>query len=178
MFVFPVGGVAGGFLTGLGGMSLLWVLIPKVNIDVTQFKWTHWAGALSTYFLVFLTVWVVLCNPPFNDFASPEIREVRVSWDGGLTWDNVTASALGGGLEAVMKNSTRMIVRAQVTDNVGVDASTVTVARGSEAPQPMSTPGNQIFEFSFTDVSKFNTFTITATDINGNSHAGYSFTLA
>ena len=175
LFVVPVGGVAGGFLTGLGGMALLWFLLPMVKIDVSPFKWTHWAGVMSTYFLVFLAAWVVLCNPPFSDFATPEIRHVQVSWDDGLTWNNVTTSALGGSLEVLKPaNATDMIVRAQVTDNVEVNQGTVMIVRGQES-RVMSPQANQYFNCTFTNVVQNNVFTITASDINGNVNEGYSF---
>lgn len=176
VFVVPVGGVLGGLLAGLSGMALLYFLIPLLRIDTKAFKWTHWAGAMSTYFMVFLAIWVILCNPPFNDFAHPEIRDVQVSWDGGLTWNAVNSSALGGSLEVQRPgNSTSMIVRAEVTDNVELNVGTIMIARGSQTPTLMASSGNNLFQYSYAGVNQLEFFTITASDINGNLNEGYSF---
>lgn len=178
MFVVPVGGVWGGLMAGLGGMAILWYILPSTKIDTKSFKWTHWAGALSTYFLVFLMVWVIVCNPPFNDFAHPEIRNVQVSWDGSITWVNVTETDLGGSMVVQWPgNVTNMTVRAQVTDNVDVDVSTVMITRDSNEPVLMSESNNQYFEYTFTNVGQVGLFKITAVDVNGNINEGYSFTL-
>lgn len=179
MFVVPVGGVFGGLMAGLAGMTLLYFLIPLIKIDVKPFKWTHWAGAMSTYFMVFLAIWVILCNPPFNDFAHPEIRNVQVSWDSGLTWTAVNVSALGGNMEVVRPvNSTNMIVRAEVTDNVELNVGTVMISGTSHPSALMISSGNNYFDYAFGSVSSFETFTITASDTHDNLNEGYIFSLS
>ncbi|MFO7619185.1 MAG: hypothetical protein R6W91_05965 [Thermoplasmata archaeon] len=176
MFVMPVGGFSGGILAGLAGIGIIWVLIPKTGIDVAPFKPMQWVGVMSTYFLVFLAVWVMLCNPPFNDLASPEIRKVQVMWDGGSA--NVTASGLGSFEAHIPANVTDITVRAQVTDNTAVDINTVRIAWGEQSGQTMTQTSNVIlFESTISNVTQFQTFTITASDTNGNAHDGYAFTL-
>jgi hypothetical protein len=151
----------------------VYILLPLVKIDIKPFKWTHWAGVMSTYFLVFLTVWVVLCNPPFNDFASPEIRDVRVSWDGGSTWANVTLTSGSSGVK-VPATATSVIIRAQVTDNVELSVNTVMISKGAQSPVMMAQTSNSIlFEYN-SAVAQFDVFTITASDTNGRS-ASYKF---
>jgi hypothetical protein len=174
MFIVPVGGVAAGFMAGITGIAFVYILLPLVKIDIKPFKITHWAGIMSTYFLVFLAVWVVLCNPPFNDYASPDIRSVKVSCDGGTTWANVT-SISGSYSVKVPTNVTTLIIRAQVTDNVEVNVNTVMISKGASTilmTQP-STSNPILFESS-SSVALFDVFTITASDTNGNS-ASYKF---
>jgi hypothetical protein len=173
MFIVPVGGVAAGFMAGITGIAFIYILLPIVKIDVKPFKWTHWAGVMSTYFLVFLAVWVVLCNPPFNDFASPEFRDVRVSWDGGSTWANVSVTSGSFGVK-VPANVTSLIIRAQVTDNVELNVNSVMISRGTQSPALMAQTSNSIIFESSSTVAQFDVFTITASDTNGQS-ASYKF---
>jgi len=176
MFIMPVGGIGGGFIAGLGGMSFLWFLLPYTKIDVKKFKPMAWAGVFSTYFLVFLTVWVVLCNPPFADMATPEIREVQVTWSGGSV--NVTESDMGSLEAQIPTNVTSVTVRAQVTDNTAVAAGTVMIEHSGAAAVPMTQTSNPIiFECTFSGVDQFDTFRIFATDTEGNTHEGYAFTI-
>lgn len=173
MFIVPVGGVAAGFMAGITGIAFVYILLPMVKIDIKPFKWTHWAGIMSTYFLVFLAAWVVLCNPPFNDFASPDIRAVTVSWDGGATWANVTATSGSFSFKAPA-NATTFIIRAQVTDNVELNVNSVMISRGAQPAAMMTQTTNSIIFESTSPVAMFDAFTITASDTNGNS-ASYKF---
>ncbi|MBA3046396.1 MAG: hypothetical protein FP824_09325 [Euryarchaeota archaeon] len=176
VFVMPVGGFSGGLLAGLAGIGILWFLLPILKIDVAPFKPMQWAGVMSTYFLVFLAVWVVLCNPPFNDFATPEIRDVQVSWDGGYA--NVTTSELDVMEALIPNNATNITIRAQVTDNKDLNKDSVRISYSTHDPIPMSNPGGEhIFESSFSDIDEYTMFTIRASDANDNDHEGYTFTL-
>jgi len=178
LFVMPVGGVAGGFLTGLGGMSILWFLLPILKIDVKSFKWTQSAGVLSTHFLVFLAVWVVACNPPFNDFASPVIEDVQVSWGSG-SWMNVTLSDAGEWEVIKPANVTgNMTVSAVVTDNQDLNKDNVTIQFSNNLD--LMTAGLSEEQDTFTSpaypsIVAGNYFIITAYDRNGNTPTVFEF---
>jgi hypothetical protein len=174
MFVMPVGGVAGGFLAGLGGMSVLWFLLPMLKIDVRSFKWTQSAGVLSTHFLVFLAVWVVACNPPFNDFASPTVSDVQVSWGWGSVYVNETAS---GNIAKIPGNVTEVTVTAQVTDNVGILDGTVNITRGSQVFAMVKADDEGHYTYAFSNVVPVENFSIGAVDINGKVNSGYTFSI-
>jgi hypothetical protein len=182
MYIVPVGGVAAGFMAGITGIAFLYILLPMVKIDITPFKITHWAGVMSTYFLVFLTVWVVLCNPPFNDFADPVISDVHVSWDGGYA----NVSAMGSQEAKIPKNITITNIRifAQVTDNVKINTATVKITHGNQTFDmniPISNqnfteiPGipyqnGNYFSYDFPYVvTTIESFTIMVSDTNGHS---------
>ena len=180
MFTISVGGPGGGFLIGLAGISLLWFILPLFNVDVRAFKITHWLGAISTYFFLFLAVWVMLCNPPFNDFASPSIRNVEVSWDGGDTWINVNASATGGMVAEMPNNltaNTTMIIQAQVADNVELNVNTVTIQAGAGTTVIMTSMGDYLFQFEEINPIAGLYFTISASDTSGNDPATYDFNI-
>ncbi len=177
MFVMPIGGFGGSLLIGLGGIGMLWFLLPILSIDVKPFKPMQWGGVMSTYFLVFLAVWVVLCNPPFNDIATPEIGEVQVFWEGGYA--NVTESPMGVMEATIPANVTSITVRAQVTDNMAVNVNTVMISQGSGTELRMTQTSNPIlFEAALDNVDKFQTIEITAADTKGNLNEGFSFTIA
>ena len=182
MFTQPVGGAGGGFLMGLAGISLLWFILPLFKVDVRAFKITHWLGAISTYFFLFLAVWVMLCNPPFNDFASPSITGVEVSWDDGATWVNVNASATGGMVIQMPSNATTnttMIVQAQVTDNVELNVNTVTIQTGDGTPVLMNqSPDDEtLFQFEVLNPQASLYFTISGSDTSGNDPGTFEFSV-
>jgi hypothetical protein len=175
MFIMPVGGTAAGLMAGVAGIGILWFLLPLLRIDVKPFKPMQWAGVMSTYFLVFLTVWVVACNPPFNDIASPEIQKIQVSWGWGSS--NVTASEMGSLEATIPANVTTITIRAQVTDNVKVDSSSVRITSGSSTIPMPQTSNPIIYEITYDYVDQFQNFKITAIDVNGNANEGLTFTI-
>ena len=180
MFTLPVGGAGGGLLVGMAGISFLWFILPLFGVDVKAFKITHWLGTISTYFFLFLAVWVMLCNPPFNDFASPSIRNLEVSWDGGDTWVNVNASATGSMVAELPINftaNTTMIVQAQVSDNVELNVNTVTIQTGDGTSVVMTSMGDNLFQFEVTKPTAGMFFTISASDTIGNDPATYNFNI-
>ena len=183
MLTLPVGGPGGGLLIGLAGISLMWFLLPMLKVNVKEFKITHWLGAISTYFFLFLAVWVMLCNPPFNDFASPAITGLEVSWDGG-DWEPINVSETGGMVFYMpVANTTAnatvnltIAVRAQVTDNENLDASSVMIDYGTGQVQ-MIAGADDYFTSDIPDPDESMYFVITASDANGNDPITYDFNL-
>jgi hypothetical protein len=176
MFVMPVGGAGGGLIAGLAGLSFLWFLMPLIKVDAKKFTPMNWAGIMGSYFLLFLAVWVVLCNPPFADMATPEVVDVEVIWTGGSV--HVNESAMGSLEARIPSNVTSVTVRAHVTDNTGVAAGSVMIERGSSSAQMVPVPSAEgMYEHTFSGVAQFDTFRITASDGEGNALEGYSFTI-
>ena len=176
MFTLPVGGPGGGLLIGLAGISLMWFLLPLLKVNVKEFKVTHWLGAISTYFFLFLAIWVMLCNPPFNDFASPAITNLEVSWDGG-DWEPINVSDAGGMVFYMPTNTTNVSIRAIVTDNQELDTSSVMIDWGTGTPVQMTNnPSNSdYFEYDVINPTTPMFFTITASDAKGNDPITYNF---
>ena len=178
MYTLPVGGAGGGLLIGLAGISLMWFLLPLLKVNIKEFKVTHWLGAISTYFFLFLAIWVMLCNPPFNDFASPAITNLEVSWDGG-EWEPIDTSN-GSRIFHIPANATgnlTMTVRAIVTDNDDLNANNVTIQIGAETPIVMTHTADS-FQYDVPDPAIPMHFKITAYDSNGNDPITYDFDLA
>ena len=178
MFTLPVGGAGGGLLIGFAGISLMWFLLPILKVDIKSFKVTHWLGAISTYFFLFLAIWVMLCNPPFNDFASPAITNLEVSWDGG-EWEPINVSNAGGMVFYMPTNVTNVSIRAIVTDNQDLNVASVNIDWGTGNPVQMTNyPLNtDYFEYDVVNLTTPMFFTITASDTEGNDPISYNFDL-
>lgn len=176
IFTLPVGGAGGGLLIGLAGISLMWFLLPLLKVNINEFKVTHWLGAISTYFFLFLAIWVMLCNPPFNDFASPAITNLEVSWDGG-EWEPINVTDAGGKVFYMSVNATNMSIRAIVTDNSDLDASSVMIDYGA-GPIQMTGATDDYFTLEVPNPVELMSLTITASDIKGNDPVSYTFSIA
>jgi len=179
MYTLPVGGAGGGLLIGIAGISFMWFILPLFKVDVKAFKITHWLGAISTYFFLFLAIWVMLCNPPFNDFASPAITGLEVSWDGGENWTAVNATSAGSLVINIPENATAnltLTVRAQVTDNSELDASSVMLDYGA-GPILMTAGADSYFSLEVPNPVELMSLTITASDMNGNDPASSTFSI-
>lgn len=176
MFTLPVGGAGGGLLIGLAGISLMWFLLPLLKVNINTFKITHWLGAISTYFFLFLAIWVMLCNPPFNDFASPAITNLEVSWDGG-EWEPINVSNTGGMVFYMPTNVTNVSIRAIVTDNQDLDVTSVMIDWGTGNPTQMTNNPSEsdYFEYDVINPTTPMFFTITAGDTSGNDPVTYNF---
>jgi len=179
MYTLPVGGAGGGLLIGIAGISFMWFILPLFKVDVKAFKITHWLGAISTYFFLFLAIWVMLCNPPFNDFASPAITGLEVSWDGGENWTAVNATSAGSLVINIPENATAnltLTVRAQVTDNSDLDLSSVMLDYGA-GPILMTAGADSYFSLEVPNPVELMSLTITASDMNGNDPASSTFSI-
>ena len=164
-----------GLVVGLAGIGIVWFLLPIIGIEVAGFKITHWLGVISTYFFLFLAIWVVLCNPPFSDKALPDIANVRVSWDGGDYLD-VDELGTGNSITIPTTNVTQMRIQAQVTDNVELNVNTVDIRMYDGTPLPMSQNAtfDYIFEHTVAAPAAGMSFTISAQDTNGHTNS-YTF---
>ena len=177
MFILPVGGAGGGLLIGLAGISLMWILLPLLKVDIKAFKITHWLGAISTYFFLFLAIWVMLCNPPFNDFASPAITGVEVSWDEGTSWHAVNYTESGSREISMPTNLTTnltMTVRAQVTDNAALNTGSVMIDYGT-GPVQMTAGADDYFTSPVPNPVALMSLTMSANDTNDNDPVSYTF---
>jgi hypothetical protein len=61
-------------IIGFVAVFTLPLLFKKLKIDLSDYEWKSWIGAGAIYFFIWLAVFIVLCNPPFSDFAEPEIE--------------------------------------------------------------------------------------------------------
>ena len=173
MFIMPVGGFGSGLMAGIAGIGILWFLLPLMNLDTKAFKPMNWAGIFSTYFMVFLAVWVISCNPPFNDFASPNVHGIQVGYAGSnntTTWVGLTASETGGSPYAkIVGSNITLTIQANVTDNGELNPDTVTIrVNRVNVTIPMEVQKGHVFKATIDNVLAGDSMVILAEDMNGN----------
>jgi hypothetical protein len=107
-----------GFLAVIVGILSLRYVYPYFGIDVEGFEKKTWFGNGAVLVFTWLSIWVLLLNPPFSDMASPDITNVQVSGNDGVNWtkavrDEQTLVSLSG-------PPYNVAIKAKVTDNVGI----------------------------------------------------------
>ncbi len=63
---------------GMFGIVFFKPLYQKFNIDTSKIDKKGWIKNFGVYFFTLLAVWIILMNPPFSDFAEPEIGELQI----------------------------------------------------------------------------------------------------
>lgn len=159
--VLPIVGTAGGLMVVLGGVGLLWFLLPLLGIEIIEFKPMHWLGVISSYVFMFLAIWVLLCNPPFSDQAAPDINNLQVSWDGGVAFLNQTGSV-------DIPQGANVTIKARVTDNVRIQAGSVTITLGTGTPINMTSMEDNVYEYEIVGTQAAMWAVIAAADVNGH----------
>jgi hypothetical protein len=61
-------------IIGFAAVFTLPLVLQKIKIDISEYEWKSWIGAGAIYIFIWLAVFILLCNPPFSDFAEPEIE--------------------------------------------------------------------------------------------------------
>jgi len=105
-------------LVVLVGILSLRYVYPYFGVDVEGFEKKTWFGNGAVLVFTWLSIWVLLLNPPFSDMATPDITKVQVSGNDGANWtaaarDALTSVSLSGPPYYVA-------IKAKVTDNVGI----------------------------------------------------------
>lgn len=170
---------AGGLLLGLAGLVVVYFLPGILNVDTTSFKITHWLSPISSYFFLFLAVWILLFNPPFSDQAPPDIVEVRVNWDGTENYTMVVASEFSGNIVAIPSTANlTLTIRANVTDNTElfVDSVQISIDGGTYMTMNQLLTDGKEFEFVLVNAHPGATLRIRANDSGGLANE-YSFDL-
>ncbi len=104
--------------------SLKWIL-GALHLGFKDNK--TWAFAIISFVLIWIAIWSVGLNPPFNDVSPPQVRTVEV-WN-GTAWVMVYSyqESFNAQLTKKIKENIKSLdwnnvtkVRAKVTDNVAV----------------------------------------------------------
>jgi len=138
-----------------GVFSAAWLkyLFLRLNIDLTDFGKKGWFGTYAIYFVTWLILLIIICNPPFYDEEPPRVEIVTLP---GM-------QELGGTVQIV----------ARITDNVGVEKQnidfTLTGPDGNVS-SPDFTFEDNIFSYIFENIDNTTgefSFKISATDGSG-----------
>lgn len=139
-------------LLGLFSASFIRYILIRLNIDVSDFGKKEWLGNFFVYFFTWLTVLIILLNPPFYDGEPPFAEMVT--------------------LPGVQEPGGTVVIAAYVADNAGIDKINLSIQQPNNITiyPSYSTNGNTI---SYTYTNKENlkgTFTVTlyVRDVNGH----------
>ena len=162
-----------GFFVGIMGLISLRYLYPLVRIDIALFEKKNWLGSGAIFFFTWLAVWILICNPPFNDLANPTIDNVKYSIDDGGNW---TALVPDANNIQIGNNNTTITIRARIADNDRLDSNSVKiVVNGTEYGL---VPSSKKDYYTYTIVNAYEGKTyhirIAAKDVGGRS-TEYSF---
>lgn len=151
-------------IVGFGSMKMLFIWM---KFDLSKFKRRTWLENSAWFFFTFLAVWILVINPPFVDFASPEIKNVKLavtvpgvgvvnynytlanntySWQTGKY--NMTVSAA---LQAAYLDHTAVNISAHIADNERLsEVPTISFRPDSPTvlPSQMSLAGGSRYYYS------------------------------
>jgi hypothetical protein len=162
-------------ITGLAvlvaGFGTMKILFSTMKIDLSKFTKKTWLGHSAWFFFTFLAIWILLINPPFTDFAAPEVKNVKlaVTVQGvGVIHYNYTFNSssnlfewhtgkhnmsVTNALKSAYGNSTQVILTAHIADNDRLfGVPTITFKPDTDPPKPMSQAAS--FSYSY-NVSAF-----------------------
>lgn len=155
-----------GFIVGIFGLIMLIPILGFIGIDTDKLGKKGYAMNWGMYFFTWLAVWIILINPPVNDFAEPTVNdfEVHVLMDG--QWKP---------LEDVELNNTEeydINVTAVVTDNVGIKHESISIElQGQGSTRKMNRTGDHTYEERFDNITATTQpyiFYVSAEDVNGH----------
>jgi len=153
--------------TGMLGLIFLKPIYDRINIDLDRIGKKGWIKNGGVYFLTLLAVWVILMNPPFADFADPQLNELNIEVYEDDQWIPQEEANITAG------ESYRIRIIAEITDNVAVDEDSVRLEFDGEPWEgPMDYLGNHLYSFEPNDNVEVQTGTYTIIirmeDVNGN----------
>jgi hypothetical protein len=161
-----------GFLAVIIGILSLRYVYPYFGVDVEDFEKKTWLGNGAVLVLTWLSIWVLLLNPPFSDLATPTISSVQVSGNDGVDWTPVSR----GETEQIPLVGSNLTIKARVTDNVGIDRVQIEVNSLSRDVGAWAGEEDHMYGDSFLMVDSSASVTITAWDDAGHKIT-YSFSL-
>ncbi len=171
----------GPVVIGIFAVIAIPMIANLVKIDTTGFDWKNWAGAGAIYILSWLAIFILVCNPPFSDFAAPEIydKETKIEYQklNNATWISWNTNEDPPTLNSPVNIS----IQTKITDNTEIDKESVKLTiepsltdNGTKSVFQMNNAKEDEYEFIINvgNLSQgFNevfTFTIEAKDINGH----------
>ena len=170
----------GPIVLGLLAIAGIPFIINIIKLDTTDFDWKNWFGAGGIYFFSWLAFFILVCNPPFSDFAEPEIEKDIFYLDANDDPDNWTKLNFDDDLP--LFSPIKIKVRAKITDNSEVDKESVKITiepsilnNASKTTIKINHVSGNVYEITLVPegtAQEFQpgryTFTIEAKDINGH----------
>lgn len=166
LMILTRNGYLGLFLLIIGFWFMRY-LFAAMKIDLSKFTRRTWLESGVWFFFTFLAVWILVINPPFVDYAAPEIRDIRlaVAVQGvgiinyNLTY-NYTISAyqwqtgkhnmsVASALKFASINNTALSISARIADAGGISGTpTMTLTPNNPQAKSMAYLGNDRYALS------------------------------
>lgn len=114
-------------IVGFFAVFTLPLLFRQLKIDLEEYELKSWIGAGAIYFFIWLAVFIILCNPPFSDFAEPEIESPTIYVNspiaGNDTWVKLNTSAWTYGISY----SNDINITTNIFDNWKLDENSISM---------------------------------------------------
>jgi hypothetical protein len=114
-------------IVGFFAVFTLPLLFRQLKIDLEEYELKSWIGAGAIYFFIWLAVFIILCNPPFSDFAEPEIESptiyVNNPINGTDTWVKLNTTA---GIYEISR-SNEFNITTNIYDNWNLDENSISI---------------------------------------------------
>ena len=173
----------GPIVLGLLAIAGIPFIINIMKLDTTDFDWKNWFGAGGIYFFSWLAFFILVCNPPFSDFAAPEIEKDIFYLDVNDDPNNWTKLNFDDD-SPILYSPIKIKVQAKITDNSEVDKESVKITiepsifnNASKSTIKINHVSGNIYEIILVPegtAQEFQpgryTFTIEAKDINGHKN--------
>lgn len=157
-------------LVGFIAIVFLRHIYPLIGVDTSLIEKKQWAGNIVMYLFTWLAIWILLSNPPFSDFAAPNIENVGIFFGEPGNWTKLNDSN-----EKLLDYTVNVSINATIADNVKVDVETtrITIKRkaGEEFVEiengQMERIGKNRYAYILSDIDQgLHEYIITAEDVN------------
>lgn len=178
-----MGTAFGGLITAIAGIVLIKFFMPFFKVDEALFQAKHWLAVISTYFFAFLAVWILMFNPPFSDFAGPQVMQLDIeAFDGNTTANNTFYTVVNNGSlvsgQVNLTGHSDIVIHTVITDNVELVAGSVEISVGGvSSPMEQTGPNSFTHAIPASDINPPADITISAVDVNENNST-FVFTIA
>jgi hypothetical protein len=157
--------LATSILVGLIAVVFLRHIYPIFSINTALLEKKQWATNIIFYLFTWLLIWIILTNPPFSDFQSPNIKQDGIYVSSNGNWTKVEGDVKINYTNNVSFNFT-------VVDNVGVDKSSVMIEIIYQdnviVDEPMENIKDDKYLYVLLNVNQGkHEYTISAKDTNG-----------
>ncbi len=152
-----------GFVMFIPGLFLIGPIHNLIGVDINRFGKKEFFMNGAMFFFTWLVIWVLLMNPPFNDFAPPSVERFSVDVLIDDQWVDLDDAELGSGIYTVN-------LTAKITDNTEVRPDSIRIQIEGEL-YPMENVDEHHYSIihNFTARTNPYTFIISMEDVNGNS---------
>lgn len=155
---------------GLTGLVLIPPILRQLGVNTDELGKKEWGTDIVMFFFTFLAIWVILMNPPVNDFAHPTVNDMDIMVQEGDQWVKLGDANITNGEDY------NITVRAKITDNVDVKDDSVEARiippSNSQWEKMTKEEGNKRYTIEFNGVTAQNQnykISFDVEDVNGNS---------